>query len=119
MVNDSVRTTISFVLILIFGCADDSSSTASISDVHDVGIADVNSTSDAEMVAEPDYTLVDAQTAVTPTPNWTMPTALEQPTIEGVIIQPALALSDTNTLHLAFTVLDPDQLGSLRTDPTT
>jgi len=107
LANFRVRTAIS--LVLIFGCADDSSS--SISDVQDVGITDVNSTSDAEMIAESDFALIDAQTVVTPTPNWTLPTALEEPNIEGVVIQPALALSDTNTLHLAFTVLDPDRLG--------
>lgn len=106
-----VQTTILLVLILVFGCADDASSTASNAGLHDAGITDINSTPDAQMIAEPDQALVDAQIMMTLAPNWTMPTALDGPEFEGVVIQPALALSDANTLHLAYTVLNPEVLG--------
>ena len=106
-----VQTTLSLALIFVFGCADDSSSMAPEVSLQDAGITDVNSTPDAQMIAEPDQAMIDAQTMMVPKPNWNMPTALDGPDIEGVVIQPALALSDANTLHLAYTVLNPDVLG--------
>lgn len=109
--NYIVQTTILLVLTLILGCADDSSSTTSNTNRQDAGIVDATQTPDAEMIAEPDQSLIDAQITMTPSPNWTMPTSLDGPDIEGVVIQPALALSDANTLHLAYTVLNPDRLG--------
>ena len=90
---------------LCLACAEDST-TSSMPDLSVTPDASIDAAllQDAELV-------VDADTSSLPPPNWMNPMLIDGPQIDGVVIQPALTFDGSSTLHLAFSVLNPERLG--------
>jgi hypothetical protein len=108
-----VQTMITILVWSICGCSNDASSSTSPDMQGDANVKNmdqgVNDLADTEL--DSSLTEVDAEINESPVPDWTTLSQLDSPQFEGVIIQPAMAFSDANTLHLAFSVLNPEIQG--------
>ena len=109
--KQKIQTVIIILIWSIGGCTNDDSDTRTRDVQDDAGVEDVNQGMEPSTDTQLDSALADAEINEPAIPNWMAPTQLDSPEFEGVIIQPALTLSRTDTLHLAFSILNPEIQG--------